>query len=103
MASQQSIERFRKQGGKINNHFQTPLAGWLRIRPLSSYFPIDLVEVAKSVGFKNAYNYEEVNLKDIFYSADASFIVYKTDIGNSEAPVIDLDPITIKERFMKSI
>lgn len=64
---------------------------------------IDLVEVAKSVGFKNAYNYEEVNLKDIFYSADASFIVYKTDIGNSEAPVIDLDPITIKERFMKSI
>ena len=54
-------------------------------------------------GFKNAYNYEEVNLKDIFYSADASFIVYKTDIGNSEAPVIDLDPITIKERFMKSI
>lgn len=64
---------------------------------------IDLVEVAKSVGFKNAYNYEDVNLMDIFYSENASFIVYKTEAGNSTVPIIDLDPITIKERFMKSI
>ncbi len=63
---------------------------------------VDFVDIAKSVGFKNAYNYEDVNLKDIFYSENASFIVYKTDAGNSKAPIIDLDPITIKERFMSS-
>ena len=64
---------------------------------------IDFVEIAKSVGFKNAHDFNDINLKDIFYSENASFIVYKTDAGNSTAPIIDLDPITIKERFMKSI
>ena len=64
---------------------------------------IDLVDVAKGVGFKNSFNFEDINLRDIIRSDDASFIVYKTEAGNSNAPIIDLDPITIKERFMKSI
>ncbi len=64
---------------------------------------IDLVEIAKSVGFKNSHYFDNINLKDIIKSDDASFIVYKTEAGNSDAPIIDLDPITIKERFMSSI
>ena len=64
---------------------------------------LDLVDIAKSVGFKNSYNFNEINLKEIIGSADASFIVYKTEPGNSKAPIIDLDPITIKNRFMKAI
>ena len=64
---------------------------------------IDLVDVAKGVGFKNSFNFEDIDLKDIIRSDDASFIVYKTEAGNSSAPIIDLDPITIKERFMSSI
>lgn len=64
---------------------------------------IDLVDVAKGVGFKNSYNFEDISLKDIIRSEDASFIVYKTEAGNSTAPIIDIDPITIKERFMSSI
>jgi sulfopyruvate decarboxylase subunit beta len=64
---------------------------------------IDLVEIAKSVGFKNSHYFDNINLKDIIKSDDASFIVYKTEPGNSDAPVIDIDPITIKERFMSSI
>lgn len=64
---------------------------------------IDLVEIAKSVGFKNSYNFNDINLKEIINSDDASFIVYPTEPGNSKAPIIDLDPITIKNRFMKSI
>ena len=63
---------------------------------------IDLVEIAKSVGFENSYYYEDIDLKQIIKSEDASFIVYKTDAGNSNAPIIDLDPISIKKRFMKS-
>ena len=63
---------------------------------------LNLVEIAKSVGFKNAYNFEDINLHDMIDSDEASFIVYKTDAGNSNAPIIDLDPITIKERFMSS-
>ena len=64
---------------------------------------IDLVDVAKGVGFKNSYNFEDIDLKEMIRSEDASFIVYKTEAGNSTAPIIDLDPITIKERFMSSI
>ncbi|MBE6490923.1 MAG: sulfopyruvate decarboxylase subunit beta [Methanobrevibacter sp.] len=64
---------------------------------------LDLVDIAKSVGFKNSYNFNEINLKEIIGSDDASFIVYKTEPGNSKAPIIDLDPITIKNRFMKAI
>lgn len=64
---------------------------------------IDLIEVAKGVGFKNSFDFREIDLKEIIKSDDASFIVYRTEAGNSKAPIIDLDPITIKERFMSSI
>ncbi|MBR4447934.1 sulfopyruvate decarboxylase subunit beta [Methanobrevibacter sp.] len=64
---------------------------------------VDLVDVARGVGFENSYYSNDVNLKEFIKSDDASFIVYRTEAGNSDAPIIDLDPITIKERFMKSI
>ena len=64
---------------------------------------IDLVEKKKSVGFKNAYDFNDIDLKSIIKSDNAGFIVYKTDAGNSSAPIIDLDPVTIKNRFMKTI
>jgi sulfopyruvate decarboxylase subunit beta len=64
---------------------------------------VDLVDVARGVGFENSYYFIDVNLKEFIKSDDASFIVYRTEAGNSDAPIIDLDPITIKERFMRSI
>ena len=64
---------------------------------------IDLVDVARGVGFKNSFDFKDIKLKDVIRSDDASFVVYKTEPGNSDAPIIDLDPITIKERFMSSI
>jgi sulfopyruvate decarboxylase subunit beta len=64
---------------------------------------LDLCEIAKSVGFKNSYNFKDIDLKEIIESDECSFIVYETDSGNSKAPIIDLSPIQIKERFMKAI
>lgn len=64
---------------------------------------INLVDIAKSVGFKNSHDFNDIDLKDVIRSDDASFIVYKTDAGNSAAPIIDLTPIEIKERFMDAI
>ena len=64
---------------------------------------IDLVDIAKSVGFENSYDFNDIDLKEVIKSENASFIVYKTEPGNSKAPIIDLSPIEIKERFMKSI
>lgn len=64
---------------------------------------LDLVAVAKSVGFKNSYDFTDIDLKEIINSDDASFIVYNTEAGNSTAPIIDLTPIEIKKRFMDAI
>lgn len=64
---------------------------------------LDLVEIGKSVGFKNSYNFKDINLKDIIQNDDASFIVYETEAGNSNAPIIDLEPVEIKKRFMDAI
>lgn len=64
---------------------------------------VDLVDIARGVGFKNSHYYDDIDLKEFISSEDASFIVYRTEAGNSSAPIIDIDPITIKERFMKSI
>ena len=64
---------------------------------------LDLVDIAKSVGFKNSYDFKDIDLKEIIASEDASFIVYNTESGNSAAPIIDLEPIEIKKRFMNAI
>ena len=64
---------------------------------------LDLSEVAKGIGFRNSFRFEDINLRDIIESDDASFIVYETEPGNSKAPIIDLTPVEIKKRFMKAI
>ena len=64
---------------------------------------LDLAEIARSVGFKNSYKFEDIDLGEIIRSDEASFIVYETEPGNSSAPIIDLDPVAIKKRFMKAI
>lgn len=64
---------------------------------------IDFVDIAKSVGFKNSYDFNDIDLRQVIESDDASFIVYKTEAGNSTAPIIDLTPIEIKKRFMEAI
>ena len=61
---------------------------------------LDLVSVARGVGFVNSHNFKDINLKEFIESDDASFIVYNTEPGNSKAPIIDLDPVSIKKRFM---
>ena len=38
----------------------------------------DLVDIAKAVGFKNSFEFADINLKDVIRSDDASFVVYKT-------------------------
>lgn len=63
----------------------------------------DLKEIAKSAGFKNCREFNETDLNEMIRSENSSFIIYRTDAGNSDAPVIDLDPITIRDRFMKSV
>jgi len=65
----------------------------------------DLLELAKSAGFKNCYNFEEVYFDRILKgkSNNAAFIHYKVEPGNEDVGIIDLNPKTIKNRFMHAI
>lgn len=64
---------------------------------------LDLVKIAKSFGFKNSFEFEEIDLKKIINKNECSFINYSVAPGNTNAPVIPLTPIEIKNRFMKKI
>ncbi|MDR2966977.1 MAG: sulfopyruvate decarboxylase subunit beta [Methanobacteriaceae archaeon] len=66
---------------------------------------VNLLEVAKSIGFKNSYDYNEIDFKDILKSKQEGpiFIHYKILPGNADSPIIDISPEEIKNRFMKSI
>jgi len=65
----------------------------------------DLLEIAKSIGFKRAYRYDEIDFEKILKekSEDSIFIHYKVLPGNHNSKIIDLSPEKIKNRFMKSI
>lgn len=66
---------------------------------------VDLLEVAKSIGFKNFYDYEDIDFKDILNTnkEGSIFIHYKILPGNSNSPIIDLSPEDIKNRFLNAI
>ena len=57
---------------------------------------LDLSEIAKSVGFKNSFKFEDIDLSEIIKSDDASFIVYET-----EAVEEPLGPATGEERMIR--
>lgn len=64
---------------------------------------IDLLKIAESVGFEDAYEFEDIDLKGVINNKKCSFIRYSVEPGNSPAPVIPLSPEEIKERFMEAI
>ena len=65
---------------------------------------IDLHEVAKSVGFKNTFVFEEkIEFKKVVDAEGPVFVHMKVKPGNADVPVIDMEPEEIKERFMKEI
>lgn len=64
---------------------------------------IDLVKIAKDSGFEYAYEFNNINFKEILKSKKCTFIEYKLEAGNSDAPVIDLSPDEVRDRFMSQI
>ncbi len=65
---------------------------------------VDLHEVAKSVGFKNTFVFEEeIDFKKVLDSEGPVFVHMKVKPGNADVPVIDMEPEEIKERFIKEV
>ena len=66
---------------------------------------ISLLEIAKSIGFKDCYNYNDIDFEEILAKEQKSsvFIHYKILPGNADSPIIDMGPDEIRDRFMDAI
>lgn len=70
---------------------------------------INLYDIVKSIGFKEVYhinakeNVEGINMSDYINKKGPIFLHIKTKPGNTDAPIIDLTPSQIKNRFINSV
>lgn len=70
---------------------------------------VNLSDIAKSIGFKEVYyidarnSTDNLNMNDYVDKKGPVFLHVKVKPGNSDAPIIDLSPSKIKNRFMKQI
>jgi len=64
-------------------------------------------DVAKAIGFKNVYSYdietEEIDFNEILSSEGPVFVHFKVESGNAEVPVIPMEPLEIRDRFLASV
>ena len=66
---------------------------------------IDLLEVVKGIGFKDCYDYEDIDFGEILKKEQKNsiFIHYKILPGNADSPIIDMSPDEIRDRFLEDI
>lgn len=70
---------------------------------------INLYDIVKSIGFKEVYhinakeNVEGINMSEYINKKGPIFLHIKTNPGNNDAPIIDLTPSQIKNRFINSV
>ena len=70
---------------------------------------INLSNIARSIGFKEVHyidaknNVDDIDMQEYINKKEPVFLHIKVNPGNSDAPIIDLSPSEIKNRFMKQI
>lgn len=70
---------------------------------------VNLSNIAKSIGFKEVYyidarnSVDKIDMQDYVNKKGPVFLHIKVNPGNSDAPIIDLSPSKIKNRFMNQL
>ncbi|HMK54987.1 MAG TPA: sulfopyruvate decarboxylase subunit beta [Methanobacteriaceae archaeon] len=65
---------------------------------------VDLKKVAEGLGFKETFFFSEnIDFKDVFKAKGPVFVHLKVKAGNADVPVIPMDALEIKERFIKEV
>ena len=70
---------------------------------------VNLSDIAKSIGFKEVYyidaknSVDNIDMQNYVNKKGPVFLHIKVNPGNTDAPIIDLTPSKIKNRFMKQI
>ncbi|MBU2993966.1 sulfopyruvate decarboxylase subunit beta [Octadecabacter sp. 1_MG-2023] len=67
----------------------------------------DLAAMAKAAGCENVIEVQDVDtgakLQEVIDSGKGTVMVVKCDSGNAKMPVITMDPVVIRDRFMKAV
>ena len=67
----------------------------------------DLAECAKAAGIENVQTVQAADAADALQTAldgdKMTVLVVKCESGNIKVPVITMDPVVIRDRFMKTI
>ncbi|WP_435139196.1 sulfopyruvate decarboxylase subunit beta [Pseudopelagicola sp. nBUS_19] len=67
----------------------------------------DLAGMARAAGCDNVVEVQDVDtslaLQSAIDSGEATVLVVKCDSGNAKMPVITMDPVVIRDRFMKAV
>jgi sulfopyruvate decarboxylase subunit beta len=68
---------------------------------------VDLGSIADAVGFKNKFFFhdpdKELGIKEVLNSNGPVFVHLKVNPGNADVPVIPMDAVEIRKRFMDEI
>ena len=70
---------------------------------------VNLSNIAKAIGFNEVYHInakettDDIDMSEYLDKKGPVFLHIKVEPGNSDAPIIDLSPSKIKNRFMKQI
>jgi sulfopyruvate decarboxylase subunit beta len=67
----------------------------------------DLTAMARAAGCARVVEVQDVDtgpaLEEALASGEATVMVVKCDSGNAKMPVITMDPVVIRDRFMKAV
>ncbi len=67
----------------------------------------DLAAMARAAGCENVVEVQDVDtgrvLQEVIDSGKGTVMVVKCDSGNAKMPVITMDPVVIRDRFMKAV
>lgn len=65
---------------------------------------VDLGKIAEAIGFEQIFFFREsIDFKKVLASSGPVFVHIKVKAGNADVPVIPMDALGIKERFMKNL
>ena len=65
---------------------------------------VDMWKIAEGIGFNEVFYYDdEINFKEVLEAEGPVFVHIKINPGNADVPVIPMEAVEIKDRFMDEI
>jgi sulfopyruvate decarboxylase subunit beta len=65
---------------------------------------VDMWKIAEGIGFQEVFFYdEEINFNEVLVAEGPVFVHVKIDAGNADVPVIPMEAVEIRNRFMDEI